>query len=376
MTDTGTAIAFSEEQAMLMDTAQAYCRDKAPMEEVRRLIEVEQGHEDAVWQEMAELGWLGITLPEEYGGSGLGLADVVPIAEAMGRHLFHTPFLSTTLAAQVLLHGGTEEQKRKWLPEIAGGMAATCAFVEAEGDWDLHNVRCRADGKDGALTLSGGKRLTLDAAASGLIIASVDHFGKTALALIDPSTLPANAIEREVVLDETRRSFRVDLTGVTITDDDLLDPAKTDAALARYHLAACLLNAAESCGGTMGALNLIVEYLNTRRQFDRFIGSYQALKHPTVDILVGHEAARSLLYHAATVFEDEGGETAVRMAKAKASEVFAFAGDRAIQFHGAFGFTYDCDAQLYLRRALMNQASHGDAVYHRRKLEGLLFGES
>ena len=127
------------------------------------------------------------------------------------------------------------------------------------------------------------------------------------------------------------------------------------------------------CGGTAAALDYIIEYLNTRKQFDRFIGSYQALKHPTVDILCELEAARSHLYYAASVFdEDEEGDIAVRMAKVQAGDAMAYAGDRAIQFHGGFGFTYDCDAQLFLRRALWCQSQFGDAPYQRKLLQDLL----
>ena len=122
-------------------------------------------------------------------------------------------------------------------------------------------------------------------------------------------------------------------------------------------------------------LHVVVEYLNTRKQFDHLIGSYQSLKHPTVDILLDGEGCKSHVYHAASVMT-EGDRTAtdvaVRMAKAQASEAFAYAGDRAVQFHGGFGFTYECDAQLYLRRALWCQHQFGDERYHRQKLAPLL----
>ena len=118
---------------------------------------------------------------------------------------------------------------------------------------------------------------------------------------------------------------------------------------------------------------MTVDYLNTRSTFGRKIGSYQALKHACADILVGLERSRSHLYHAATMCAgNENPEIALRMAKAEATEVFAYAGDRAVQFHGGFGFTWECDAQLYLRRALWLQYSHGDAAHHRQKLAQLL----
>ena len=120
-------------------------------------------------------------------------------------------------------------------------------------------------------------------------------------------------------------------------------------------------------------LDVIVDYLNTRTAFGRKIGSYQGLKHPTVDVLIGLERSRSHVYHAASLLDaGEDAEAAVRMAKAESSESFAFAGDRAIQFHGGFGFTWECDAQLYLKRALFNQYAFGDAMHHRRHLADML----
>ena len=146
-------------------------------------------------------------------------------------------------------------------------------------------------------------------------------------------------------------------------------------ALAAIRNAALLLATAEAAGGIAGVLDLTVDYLNTRTAFGRKIGSYQSLKHPCADILVGLERTRSHLYHAATLCaSNEPAEIALRMAKAEATDVFAHAGDRAVQFHGGFGFTWDCDAQLYLRRALWLQYSFGDAAHHRRKLADLLLG--
>ena len=122
-----------------------------------------------------------------------------------------------------------------------------------------------------------------------------------------------------------------------------------------------------------GNIAVLVEYLNTRTAFGRKIGSYQGLKHPTVDILVGLERSRSHVYHAASLLDaGEDPEVAIRMAKAEASDSFAFAGDRAIQFHGGFGFTWECDAQLFLRRALWCQYAYGDALHHRKHLARLL----
>lgn len=366
-------IEFSEEQVQLLDIASNFCKDKSAIADVRTRIDTKNGYDQAVWDEIVALGWLGIAVPEEFGGSELGLGEVVTIAEPMGRHLLATPFASTTLVAQALLQAGTDAQKASWLPKICQGAVASLALSESHGDWDLTHLTATATKGGDDLKLSGTKNLVTDAAMADLLLVSVTLDGAPALVLAEASNLPDGALTREVAIDETRRSYRVNLDGVTVPAANLLDQTKTAAALAHVQKVATLLLSAEMCGGIAATLDLVIEYLNTRKQFGKLIGSYQALKHPTVDILTGLEASRSHLYYAASVFGDpDEGDIAVHMAKAEAGDAFAYAGDRAIQFHGGFGFTYECDAQLYRRRSLWCQHQHGDSAHHREKLASLL----
>lgn len=367
-------IGFSEDQASLLEIATEFCREKSPISRVRALLTDETGHDPALWDEIAALGWLGVAIPEDLGGAGLTLAEAVPLMEQMGRNLLAGPFFSTTLAAQALLAGATPAQQQAWLPRLATGTVATLALTEASGDWALNNIAATASAaSDGRIVLRGTKLLVCDAALAGLIIASVQWDGAPALVLIEAADIPEGALRREKIIDETRRSFALTLDGVTLAQGALLDPARADAALAHIHLAANLLASAEMVGGTAAVIDYTLDYLKTRKQFGLPIGAYQGLKHPIVDAYVGYEQARSHLYAAAHSFAEQGtGEVAVRMAKAIADQTFAFAADRAIQFHGGFGFTYDCDAQLYRRRAMWHAAQFGDAAYHRRKLADLL----
>ena len=368
-------IGFSEDQATLLDVATDFCLRRSPVATVRHLMEAEAGHDPAVWAELADLGWLGVAIPEAYGGSGLGLAEVVPLVEQMGRRLMAGPFVSTTLAAQALIAGGTEDQKREALPRIAAGEAATLALAELDTDWETDAIACTATRQaDGRLALSGCKVLVTDAAEARRIIASVRIDGTPALVLLTPDDLPAGALRRETVIDGTRRSFALTLDGIVLDPDRRFDPDRAVAALEHIHLAANLLAAADMVGGTQACIDYTLDYLRTRTQFGKVIGSYQALKHPIVDAYTRYEQARSHLYSAAHCFNEQGtGEIAVRMAKASADVAYSFAADRAIQFHGGFGFTWDCDAQLYRRRAIWHAAQFGDAAFHRKKLARLLF---
>lgn len=367
-------LALSPEQADLLEMADRFCRERSPISRVRALMTDELGHDPAVWREISELGWLGVAIPQPYGGSGLSLAEVAPIAEQMGRRLMAGPFVSTTLAAQALLAGGTEAQRTEFLPRLAAGAPATLALAEEAGDWALEWPKAAArDGKDGLLTLSGVKILVENAAFAEWILVSVKYKSAPALVLIERAALPAKALRREVIIDETRRSFSLDLKGVSVSRDRLLDPEKARAALAHVHLAANLLLAAEMTGGARAAVDYTVDYLKTRKQFGKLIGSYQAVKHPTVEGYVRMEQARSHLYAAAHSFSQQGaGEIAVRMAKAAADTAYAYVSDRAIQFHGGFGFTYECDAQLYRRSAIWCASQHGDGAWHKRKLAEIL----
>lgn len=368
-------IGFSEDQASLLEVATDFCQRRSPVATVRRLMEDEAGHDPAVWTELGDLGWLGVAIPEVYGGSGLGLAEVVPLVEQMGRRLMAGPFVSTTLVAQGLIAGGTEDQKREVLPRIAAGEAAALALAELDTDWEADSIACTATRQaDGRLALSGLKVLVTDANAARRILASVRLDGAPALVLLTPEDLPAGALRRETVIDETRRSFALTLDGVVLEADQLLDPGRARAALEHLHLAANLLAAADMVGGTQACIDYTLDYLRTRTQFGKVIGSYQALKHPIVEAYTRYEQARSHLYSAAHCFKEQGtGEIAVRMAKAAADVAYSFATDRSIQFHGGFGFTWDCDAQLYRRRAIWHAAQFGDAAFHRKKLARLLF---
>ncbi len=373
MDNLGT-LGTSDEQIELLDVATNFCRDKSPISAVRGLIDDETGYDPALWQEIVELGWLAVAIPESYDGVGLGMGEVVPIAEQMGRNLMATPFLTTTLAAQALIAGGDEPQKAEWLPKIAAGAVATLALHEADGGWESDRPAATGSIDGDTVTLSGTKRLVLYANSAELIIASVLVGSETRLVLIERSAIADGAMRRETIIDETARSYEVNLDGVQVPAAALLDAGKTRTVLDRITLAGGLLHAAEMAGGTQAVIDYTIEYLKTRKQFGKVIGGYQALKHPTVNNYVAYEKARTLLYSAAHCIDDQGrGQVAVRMAAAQSLSAYATAADRAIQFHGAFGFTHDCDAQLYRRQAIFKAALIGDAAHHRAKLASLLF---
>ena len=369
------SINLTEEQGMLLDVARGFVADKAPIDAVRAQLESVSGFDDTVWQEMVALGWTGIALPESVGGSAMGLGSVVPVVEALGAGLLGTPLITTSLAGQLLVRAcgaDTAASLEGLLSRIAGGEVASVALLDA-GDWGAANANVRlAD--DG--TLQGRKMMVPDAGVASLFVVVCSQGDVPVLAVVDRASLDETAIAENTLIDLTKRSANVDFSGVKPVAT--LSGNQVTSALRDFRLLGALLVSAEAAGTSARCLDAIVDYLKTRKQFGKLIGSYQALKHPTVDIYCGMEDARSFVYHAATLIDEKplslDAEIACRMAKAQATDVLSFAGDRSVQFHGGIGFTWDCDSTLFIRRAQWTRQAFGDAGHHRKHLGTLLLG--
>ncbi|WOJ93271.1 acyl-CoA dehydrogenase family protein [Congregibacter variabilis] len=366
-----TAMRFDEEQSMLLDYARSFCADRGGLNAAREHLESPLEYSPQVWEEMVAMGWTGIGLPEEIGGSGLGIGAAVPVAESLGKALMGTPLISTLLTAQLLLRADASAAADV-LAGIAAGDAACVAELESE-DWNGPSG-CFVD--DAGL-LQGRKQMVMDAQSARWIAVLITFEDASAIAVVDARDLGAQAISPRVLIDNTHRA--ADVGFVNVQPVLLVSGESVSSALRDYRLLGALLVAAESTGATAACLDVTVEYLKTRKQFGKLIGSYQALKHPSVEILTMMDSARSFIYHASSLITDEAlakdQEIACRMAKAQATEALKFAGDRAVQFHGGMGFTWDCDAQLFIRRAQWAQQQFGDAQHHRQRLAALLIDD-
>ncbi len=375
-----TALSFSEDQAMILDVARAFCRDKSPIGSVRALLESDTGFDPGVWRQMVDMGWPGMALPEAVGGSGLGMGAVVPVMEAMGKSLLGGPLLGSVLAGQLLWRAAddsapSDSTRNAVLVALAAGAPAAVAVLDNH-DWGASRIRCEL-GTDNAL--QGVKQQVMEAAGAEWFVVVAQQAGEPVLALVPAADLVAGARRSHTLIDCTRRAQAIDFSGVRVPEDAVVRGPRVAAALRDFRLLGALLVAAEAGGSAAACLDTTVDYLKTRKQFGRLIGSYQALKHPCVDILVGVDSTRSFVYHAATLLTDgeldREAEVACRMAKAQATETLKYAGDRAIQFHGGMGFTWECDAQLYVRRAQWSQQAFGDAQHHRKRLAQLLLDD-
>jgi alkylation response protein AidB-like acyl-CoA dehydrogenase len=360
------ALRYEDEHALLRSEAQRWLTEHHPMAEVRRLADSARGDDPDTWAALAQLGWIGLLVPSQFGGAGLGMTHAAVLLEESGRQLLTSPLLAVMLGALVIEKGGSETQCARYLPDVARGQCvATVAHVEPSGEWrfDATSV-LRRNGR-----LSGEKRFVWAAPLADLFLVpfrDAAGAGPVRVALVERSA-PGVQVEPEIGVDTTRRTGRLILRDVPVADDAVLIVSAA-SVFESFQPRACTLLAAEMIGGAEALLAMTAGYAATRVQFGRPIGSFQAVKHPLVNLLIAVEQARSLVYAAASALDAASPEAELlaRMAKAHASDAYTFAGSRAIQFHGGFGFTFECDAHFFLKRAQASRPAFGDPAQHRQ----------
>ena len=367
---------FTDDHDLLRASARRLLAERSPLTAVRRLVDDELGYDRALYAELAELGWVGLALPEELGGAGLDTLGLALLFDETGRCLLPSPLLASALAALAIELAGDDERQAAWCPRIAGGeLVASVALTEPGAAWGAGGVAAVAEVAGDELRLRGRKDHVMWGAAAGLIVAPfrLGEGGPVALLAVDPSG-PGITVEPEVSIDSTRRMARVTFDGARVPRSALLEERAAET-VDQLHWRGAALLAAEMTGGAEAVLGLTRTYATERVQFNRPIGSFQAVKHPIVNMMLDVELARSLALAAAAAIDNDPTECErpARMAKAFASDAFPAAAGVAIQLHGGFGFTWDCDAHFYLKRALWSRASFGDAVHHRRALAASLF---
>ena len=359
---------FTEEQELLRQEVRKFLDDNCPLEEVRKLMETPEGFSRDLWKQMGELGWIGLTMPESHGGAGLGTVDLTVVLEEMGRTLFPSPFLATTIAAAAIREAGSDAQQARWLPALAdGSKIATLAWLEAGDRIDADGVQLAGRPSGDGVTLSGEKVQVLDAeAADLLVVAFRSGADAISLAVVDRNAAGVT-VEATPSIDMTRRVGRVRFDGVEVEAGALLgEPGRAWAPLARALDRATAAVTAEMVGAAEAALHTTVEYAKEREQFGERIGRFQGVKHPLAEMYVDVESFRSLLYYAAWCLDEGDGDAprAVSLAKAYASEAFARIGIDGVQLHGGVGYTWEYDPHLYLKRAKWARPAFGDADHH------------
>ncbi|HEX7293078.1 MAG TPA: acyl-CoA dehydrogenase family protein [Solirubrobacterales bacterium] len=364
---------LTDEQQAIKATARDFLAARYKSARVRELVGSEHGFEQSDWEEMAELGWPGLALPEQWGGQGLGIVELAVLFEELGYALAPTPLLSSTVAGLALALNGSDEQRERWLRPLASGEArGTLALFDSGSPAAIGEFEMEAKEDGDGVVLDGEKVLVMDAASADfLLVATADGSRHVVATDADGvSVTPAASI------DLTRRLYSVRLDGVRVGPEATLSGGQAEYLPVLWR--ACVALAAESTGIAQRTLDMAVEYAKDRKQFGRPIGSYQAVSHRCAQMLLETENSRSAVYGAAWAAdaEPESLPLAASMAKAYASDAGWRVPDASIQVHGGIGFTWEHDLHFFLKRGKANAATFGDAKWHRERVADAVLSEA
>ncbi|MBO9708495.1 MAG: acyl-CoA/acyl-ACP dehydrogenase [Caulobacter sp.] len=365
---------LTEEQTMLRDAAKGWTQDSAPVGALRKLRDEgsKQPFDPKTWAEMGEMGWAGVIVPEEYGGSAFGHLGLGLILEETGRNLVASPLLSTAMvAASALNLGGSEAQKAECLAKIATGEAvATLAVDEASHHAPLATALLATRSGDG-FVLNGTKTFVIDGDVADLLVVVARTSGKPGQAegltlFLVPGDTPG-VVRTHLALADSRGAARIAFDGVELRADAVLGEVDKGWAVLEPTLDRAYAGlAAEMLGSATAAFEITLEYLKTRTQFGQVIGTFQSLQHRAAKMFTDLETTRSCV-EAALEAADAGTDTRLlaSLAKAKASELVHLVSNEMVQMHGGIGMTDAHDAGLYLKRARVTEALFGSASFHR-----------
>ncbi|WP_411816414.1 acyl-CoA dehydrogenase family protein [Hyphococcus sp. DH-69] len=372
------ALVLNEEQEMLRDSARGFLEDKAPVAALRKLRDDNNpdGFSRDLWAEMAEMGWAGILVDEEYGGADFGFVGAGVLAEEMGRTLTASPFLSTSvLAATALKKAGNEAQKQEHLSNIATGSALFALAVDETRKHAPANTAMSAEKHGNGFRLSGNKTFVADGHVADKIIVAARSAGAAGetdgitLFMVDAKANGVS-VERTSMVD-SRNSARIKFDNVEATGDDVL--GDVDGG---YMALEGILNAgraglaAEMSGSSQQSFQMTVDYLKERKQFGTEIGAFQALQHRAAHLYSEIELVKSAVLKALQELDENYGMAGAicSLAKAKAGEVAKLASQEAVQMHGGIGMTDEYDIGFYMKRIRVAQEMFGDTAFHADRL--------
>jgi len=342
-----TNFGFGEEEVMLRDSAKRFFSDNLPVDQLHALVANDSDPHKALdarwkpdlWQQMVELGWTMLAVPEVAGGMGMSSVAVAALCEEAGRAAFPSPLLATLNSTYILAACDTANATSA-LEAIVEGAAASPALINHVGDWSADACAVSADGS----SLNGTASFVQDAQKVGYFLVKASTAAGTGLYWVAADAVGVT-IHADAIIDLTRDQARVefnDAQAIEVSSDAV-------AVLNKAMPAVWTLVSADMVGAAEWQLQTTVEYARTRKQFERELGFFQAVKHPLVDVMVDIDSAKSLVYNAACGIDHEPEEAAryAHMAKSSASDVAAFASSRSVQFHGGVGFTRECFVHLF-----------------------------
>jgi alkylation response protein AidB-like acyl-CoA dehydrogenase len=372
---------LNEEQSMLRDAAKSWVQEKSPVTAFRKMRDGgnADGFDKGAWKEIAELGWAGILIPEEFGGSGLGYLTLGLVLEEMGRTLTASPLLSTAAAATALLLAGSDAQKKEWLPKIAEGKIIAALAVDEGPHHAPEKIALAGKKSGGGYTLTGKKTFVTDGGAADLLVVTARTSGKAGDK--DGITLflvPGNAMglsRHKLKAVDSRGAANLDFNNVDAPGSAVLGaPDKGFDVLETILDRARAMLAAEMLGAATQSFETTLDYLKTRVQFGQVIGTFQALQHRAAKMFTDLEMTRSCVEAGLSAIDRNANDIPAlcSLAKAKASELAHLASNEMVQMHGGIGMTDAHDAGLYLKRARVTEAQFGGASFHRDRYARLM----
>jgi len=353
-TEDAMNLEFSEDQKFVQQTARDYLQEHAGLEKCRAVLEGSETYDQELWKGVAEMGWLGAAVPEEYGGAGLGYLELVLIAQEIGRALAPIPFSSSVyLATEAILMAGSDDQKKSFLPRLASGeLIGTFALAEGVGDFDPGQCAVSFEGGK----LSGTKMPVPDAAAAGIAVVVAKEGSGHSLVIVDLNDAGVTRTALEA-FDPSRPLDKLEFDGAA---GERLGEAGKGSELASAVLdRAAVMLAYEQIGGAEEALELTKAQTMSRFAFGRPVASFQALKHRMAELFCAIQIAQSNGYYAAWALSEDNDDLAIAAASTRvaASDAFCLAGEEMIQMYGGVGYTWEYDCHLFYRRA--KGTSHG-----------------
>jgi alkylation response protein AidB-like acyl-CoA dehydrogenase len=356
---------LTDEQQAIKSTAHDFLASRFKSERLREIAASDDGTDPDGWKQMADLGWAGLALPEEWGGQGLGIVELAVLFEEMGYALAPSPLFSNTIAGLALSLCGSDDLRERYLRPLAEGeKRGTPALWDAGSQAHPGGFRMEAKADGDGVVLDGEKILVMDAAGVDFFLVATSD-GRRHLV---ESGAKGVTVSPETGIDPTRRFSSVRFDGVTVAAADTLPGAEADYYAVFHRL--CVALAAESTGIAQRTMEMAVEYAKDRQQFGRPIGAYQAVSHRCAQMLLETENARSAVYGAAWAAdaEPESLHLAASMAKAYAGDAGWRVPDASIQVHGGIGFTWEHDLHFFLKRGRSNAAIFGDSKWHRERV--------
>lgn len=366
-------LGLNEEQEMLRESARGFLRRECPKQLVRQLDETDEGYSVELWRRMAELGWMGLVFPEEYGGSGRSFLDLAVLLEEIGYNIVPGPFFSTVvLGGLVILAAGNEEQRRSFLPKIARGeMIIALALTEPSASYDAASVKTKAIARDGEYVIKGTKLFVLNANVADYILCvartkeTKDPEDGITVFLVDARSPGLSSTLLKTLARD--KQCEVVFDNVTVSERSIVGRRDEGWTMVRDILQkAAVAKCAEMVGGAQAALDMAVNYAKERVQFGRPIGSFQAIQHYCANMAMDVGGSRFVTYKAAwKVSEGLPAALDAAIAKAWVSEAYGRIALSAHQIFGAIGFTMDHDMHLYYRQAKAAEIIFGGADFHR-----------